>query len=132
MHVRTSPILQALHYLAQVPSNRPLMKNEVRLLISIRRIMNRYSSGGFHSNVVYSMLHQTTWCCKNNSLSNFVKCGVTSQKHFQSLHWPNGTLALNHSPNEILGHRIYVLIVEGQWLGKVLVLGWVAVELGEQ
>jgi len=36
--------LEALHYLAQVPSNRPLMKNEVRLLISIRRIMNRQHS----------------------------------------------------------------------------------------
>ncbi len=32
---------QALNFLAQVPSNRPLMKNEIGLLISIRRIINR-------------------------------------------------------------------------------------------
>lgn len=36
--------LEALFYLAQVPSNRPLMKNEVGLLLSIRRIVNRQSS----------------------------------------------------------------------------------------
>lgn len=33
--------LEALGFLAQVPSNRPLMKNEVGLLISVRRIINR-------------------------------------------------------------------------------------------
>lgn len=36
--------LEALHYLAQVPSNRPLMKSEVGLLISIRRIISRQHS----------------------------------------------------------------------------------------
>ena len=35
-------LLQALFYLAQVPSNRPLMKNEMGLLISVRRIINRF------------------------------------------------------------------------------------------
>ena len=33
--------LQALYYLAQVPSNRPLMKSEVGLLLSVNRIINR-------------------------------------------------------------------------------------------
>ncbi|KAL5473523.1 hypothetical protein EMCRGX_G028014 [Ephydatia muelleri] len=37
--------LEALYYLAQVPSNRLLMKNEVGLVLSLRRIMNRPSSG---------------------------------------------------------------------------------------
>ncbi|CAI8010626.1 Armadillo repeat-containing protein 1 [Geodia barretti] len=36
--------LEALFYLAQVPSNRPLMKNEMGLLISVRRIINRQQS----------------------------------------------------------------------------------------
>lgn len=36
--------LEALYYLAQVPSNRPLMKNEVGLLVSVRRIINRQHS----------------------------------------------------------------------------------------
>lgn len=36
--------LEALSYLAQVPSNRALMKNEIGLLVSVRRIMNRQSS----------------------------------------------------------------------------------------
>jgi hypothetical protein len=36
--------LEALFYLAQVPSNRPLMKNEMGLLISVRRIINRQHS----------------------------------------------------------------------------------------
>lgn len=36
--------LEALFYLAQVPSNRPLMKNEMGLVISVRRIINRQHS----------------------------------------------------------------------------------------
>lgn len=36
--------LEALYYLAQVPSNRPLMKSELGLLINIRRLISRQSS----------------------------------------------------------------------------------------
>ena len=36
-----SYLQQALHYLAEVPSNRGLMKNEVGLVISLRNVMRR-------------------------------------------------------------------------------------------
>jgi hypothetical protein len=47
--VYTRTHVQALHYLAQVPSNRPLMKSEVGLLISIRRIISRSVSTVYYS-----------------------------------------------------------------------------------
>ena len=56
-------LVQALHYLAQVPSNRPLMKSEVGLLISIRRIISRSVPTVYYSNsdmitAVKQLLHR--------------------------------------------------------------------------
>ena len=54
--IMTSPLPQALSYLAQVPSNRALMKNEIGLLVSVRRIMNRLGEREGRKEVVFEIV----------------------------------------------------------------------------
>ena len=57
MYVSSLLVMQALFYLAQVPSNRLLMKSEMGLLISVRRIINRYIHPLHYTTCVCSYIH---------------------------------------------------------------------------